>query len=150
MTRLLIVVMLACAACGPRMDIHKAEKLMTKGKWQEAEARLLQIAASHPRSHWGQKALMLAGCVQARTGRWEQAERTLEAARDLLPQGRWADDAEYYLARVRFMRGNMDAARDGFRRVMDAYGDDPKRSNCKAMALEELEYMRKKRLGNHE
>jgi outer membrane protein assembly factor BamD (BamD/ComL family) len=135
-------------SCGPRLKLAKADRLMNKGKWSEAETLLQGIAASHGGSKWSQKALMLKGCVQFKQGRLEDAGRTLESARDLMPHGEWADDAEYYLARVRFRQGDYVAARDGFRRVMTGFGDDPKRSNCKSLALEELEYLEKKGLAS--
>lgn len=134
------------AGCAPRLDLYRADKLMSKGKWADAENLLQSIAKSHAGSKWSQKALMLKGCAQFKQHRLDDAERTLEAARDAVPGGEWADDAEYYLARVRFRQGNTSSARDGFKRVMTAFGDDPKRSNCKVLALEELEFIEKQGL----
>ncbi|MBN1423554.1 tetratricopeptide repeat protein [Candidatus Fermentibacteria bacterium] len=134
------------AGCAPRVGLYRAEKLMSKGKWAEAESLLHGIAQSHARSPWCQKALMLRGCVEFKQNRLEDAERTLEAAREAVPGGEWADDAEYYLARVRYRKGDILEAREGFRRVMTAFGDDAKRSNCKVLALEELEFIEKRGL----
>ena len=137
-------VVLLLTGCGPGWDIRTAERLMVKGKWAEAETLLQEVASSRAGTKWAQKALMLKGCTQFKQGRLEDAELTLESARDEVAQGEWADDAEYYLARVRFRKGDHETARAGFRRVMNEFGDDPKRSNCKALALEELEYLEKK------
>lgn len=137
---------LALVGCGPRLDLYKAERLMVKGKWADADTLLQKVASSHVGSKWAQKALMLAGCAQFKQARLDDAARTLERAREALPGGEWADDAEYYLARVRYRQGDLPGAREGFRRVLTAYGDDPKRSNCKALAMEELEFLDKKGL----
>ena len=135
-------------SCQPSWDMWKAERDMKKGRWGEAESRLEKIAENHPDSKWEQRALMLKGCAEFRRGKFEKAEETLSHAMDVFPEGDWADDCEYYLARVRFELGRVDEALAGFKRVMNAYGDAPKKSNKKIMALEEIEYIQNQRLLN--
>ena len=132
-------------SCQPSYDMWKAQRDMKKGRWSEAESRLQKIAENHLDSEWEQRALMLKGCAEFRRGKLEQAEQTLDQAREIDPSGEWADDCEYYLARVRFELGDTENALEGFRRVMSAYGDDPERSNKKIMALEEIEYIQEQR-----
>ncbi len=144
LTMALPAVAFLVVGCTPRIEMWKADRLMVKGKWSEAIAHYQRIAQAHPSSKWAQRARMLEGCAQFRLGSIDEAERTLALARDLNPNGEWADDAEYYLARVRYRKGDLDGAREGFRRLLTAYGDDPKRSNCKALALEELEFLQKR------
>gem|GEM_PF-2878303 len=141
----IILGILALTSCQPSYDMWKAERDMKKGRWGEAESRLQKIADNHPESEWEQRALMLKGCAEFRRGKLDKAEETLSRGKDSYPEGEWADDCEYYLARVRFELGNTEEALAGFKRVMSAYGDDPKRSNKKIMALEEIEYIQKQR-----
>ena len=129
--------------CGPSFDLNKAEKLMEKGDWVTVDRILDDVVQSHPSSKWGQKALMLKGCALFKRSKLQEAEETLRTARDMMPQGEWADDCDYYLARVLFTRGERSAAAQGFRRVLTSYGDDPDLSNWKLRAMEELEYLEK-------
>ena len=140
---LVILAQVLGAGCGPSFDLRKAEKLMEKGRWDEADRLLDGVVESHAKSESGQKALMLKGCSLFKRSRYEEAETTLIAARDLLPEGKWADDCEYYLARVLFKRGAREEAVNGYRRVLTAYGDNPDRSNWKIRAMEEIEYIEK-------
>jgi len=129
--------------CGPSLDLREAEKLMTKGRWSEAEDLLDGVARSHPKSEWGQKALMLKGCSFFKRSRLDEAHETLLEARDLAPKGKWADDCQYYLARVAYKRGEYSEAASGFRKVLTAFGDHPDLSNWKIRAMEELEHLEK-------
>lgn len=129
--------------CGPSFDLKKAEKLMEKGDWGKADRILNAVVEARRGSKWGQKALMLKGCALFKRSRLQEAEETLLSARDMMPQGEWADDCDYYLARVLFTRGDHAAAAQGFRRVLTNYGDDPDLSNWKLRAMEELEYLQK-------
>jgi outer membrane protein assembly factor BamD (BamD/ComL family) len=129
--------------CGPSFDLSKAEKLMEKGNWGEADRILDDVIQSHSGSKWGQKALMLKGCALFRRSKLQEAEEALLSARDMMPEGEWADDCDYYLARVLFTSGDHAAAANGFRRVLTNYGDDPDLSNWKLRAMEELEYLQK-------
>jgi outer membrane protein assembly factor BamD (BamD/ComL family) len=129
--------------CGPSFDLKKAEKLMSKGDWEGAERIFDEVSDSHHGSKWGQKALMLKGCALFKRSRLQEAEEALVSARDMMPEGEWADDCDYYLARVLFSRGDREAAAEGFRRVLINYGDDPDLSNWKLRAMEELEYLQK-------
>ncbi len=151
MQRLLTVLiafllMMMSSGCTPSLDLRKAEKHMKKSRWSEAERLLQEIADAHKGSKWEQKALLLKGSAQFRQSRLDEAERTFRAGRDALPEGEWADDCEYYLARVNFRQGDYRDALAGFKRVLTAYGDDPKRSNMKVLALQEMEFIQKQGL----
>jgi TolA-binding protein len=139
-----VITMIAVSTgCGPSFDLNKAEKLMEKGDWGAADRIFDDVVQSQHGSKWGQKALMLKGCALFKRSRLQEAEETLRTARDMMPQGEWADDCDYYLARVLFTRGDRSAAAQGFRRVLTSYGDDPDLSNWKLRAMEELEYLQK-------
>lgn len=65
-----------------------------------------------------------------REGRYDTAMRDLQRYLQLYPQGRYADNAQYWLGEAYYVNRQFDAALAEFRKVVDRYPDSPRHAQA--------------------
>lgn len=99
------------------IQLEIARAYFNRGRYAEAERRLLALAESAPSARIGAEAMYLAGRAQYRQGRGAEGQRTFIRTAERFPDQAAAAQATFLVADLAHDDGELDRAREYYRRT---------------------------------